>query len=310
MIFCYMMPTYLVKMCCFAYRKQPRENKARKSPTVSKNDRSTSMCHSEVFGASSEDASHPADGLNQKRIQKEESGDVLVNPGVVAVSVECHELDCMTSERTPSLTDSLFFYNQPVAILPASAFFHLEEEPEQSEWSRSATLPRMGLSNGPATEPQRKDSFTQTLQSAPSATQSPAVETEDQPGGLEISQAASSASRSPFNLPESLSEPGTLNKIRASRHSVHTFTGLSKVPSPQPPRAWFVSLEGKPAAEIRYAVSEQQSRRRPVESRDTSLDSGVDMSELRQTSGRRTVTLERNATFVKSTSSNKDTHQE
>lgn len=305
MVLCYKMPTSLVKVCCLVYRKHPGENKARKSPTVSKNDQSTSMC--EVFGMSSVDASHPADGLNQKRILKEESSDVLVNPGVVAVSVECHKPD---SEQTPSLTDSLFFYNQPVAILPASAFFHLEEEPEQNEWSKSATLPRMGLSNGSAMEPQRKDSFTQTLQNAPSAPQSPAVETEEQPGGLEISQAANSTSRGPFSLPESVSEPGTLNKIRESRRSVHTFSGLSKIPSPQPPRAWFVSLEGKPAAEIRYAVSEQQSRRRPIDSRDTSLDSGVDMSELRQTSGRRTVTLERNATFVKSTSSNKDTPQQ
>ncbi|XP_024864909.1 protein FAM171B isoform X2 [Kryptolebias marmoratus] len=286
-------------------RKQSSENKVRKSPAVIKKDQTTSTCHNEVFGASSEDACHAADGLNQKMTN---SGDVIVNPGAVAVSVECHKLDCLTSEQTPSsLTDGMFFYNQPVAILPASAFFHLEEEPEQTEWSKSATLPRMGFSNGSAMEPQRKDSFTQTLQNAPSAAQSQVIEPKDQPGGLEICQAANGTTRGPF--PESLSVPGTLNKIRESRHSVHTFTGLSKIPSPLPPRAWFVSLEGKPAAEIRYAVSEHQRRRRPIESRETSLDSGVDMSELSQTSGRRTVTLERDATFVKSTPSHKNTPQ-
>lgn len=271
---------------------------------MSKKDQTTSTRHHEVSGMTSENSSQPADGMNQKVLQKSENNsNVIVNPGVEAVSVESNRQDCLTSEQMPpSVTDSLFFYNQPVAILPASAFFHLEEEEEQTEWSRSATLPRMGFSNGSATEPQRKDCFTQTLQNAPSATQSQVIETEDQPGDLEISQASNSTSRGPFSLPESMSEPGTLNKIRESRRSVNAFTGLSKIPSPQPPRAWFVSLEGKPAAEIRYAVSEQQRRQRPIESRETSLDSGVDMSELRQTSSRRTVSLERNATFVKNTS--------
>uniref|UniRef100_A0A4W6CYT4 Family with sequence similarity 171 member B n=1 Tax=Lates calcarifer TaxID=8187 RepID=A0A4W6CYT4_LATCA len=184
-----------------------------------------------------------------------------------------------------SLTENLFFYNQPVAILHAPAFFHLDEGEELPQWSKSATLPRAGASNGGAAEPPSKDSFTQTLPKG--LTQNQEVESEEQLGAVAV--------------------PGTLNKIRDSRHSVHALAELSKIPSPQPPRAWFVSLEGKPAAEIHYAVSEQQRRRRPVESRETSLDSGVDMSELNQSSGRRPVTLERNATFVKSSSSSKHT---
>ncbi|XP_008277012.1 protein FAM171B-like [Stegastes partitus] len=240
------------------------------------------------------------------------SNNIIANPNV-AITLECNELELNTdlndvtcSHKTSdqirlpaSLTDNLFFYNQPVAILHAPAFFHLEEQPEQ--WSKLATLPRAGASNSAAAEPLNKDSFTQTLPKGRTETQNQAAETEDQVGALEGSPAAASTrgwSRGPFGLPES----GTLNKIGDDRHSAHALGALSKIPSSQPPRAWFVSLEGKPAAEIHYNVSEQQRRRRPVESRETSLDSGVDMSELNQTSTRRTVTLER-----KSTSNSKHT---
>ena len=249
------------------------------------------------------------------------SGQLIANPNAVAITLECTDVDlntelndvtylCKTTKqmRVPaSLTENVFFYNQPVAIFHAPAFFHLEEQAEQPQWSKSATLPRAGASNSATTEPLSQDSFTQTLPKGPSLAQNQAVESEDQLGVLECSQASSSTntSRGHFSLPESVSVPGTLNKIGDSRHSVHALAEFSKIPSPQLPRAWFVSLEGKPAAEIHYAVSEQQRRRRPVESRETSLDSGVDMSELNQSSGRRAVTLERNATFVKSTSSSK-----
>uniref|UniRef100_A0AAQ6A744 Family with sequence similarity 171 member B n=1 Tax=Amphiprion ocellaris TaxID=80972 RepID=A0AAQ6A744_AMPOC len=289
------------------YCSAPSDKNAKKILPVMKKDQTTSTCDDEVF-----EAFHPQDGLN--------SNNIIANPNV-AITLEYNELELNTdlndltgSHKTSdqirvaaSLTDNLFFYNQPVAILHAPAFFHLEEQPEQ--WSKSATLPRTGASNGAATEPLNKDSFTQTLAKSPSETQNQAAETEDQLGGLEGSPAAASTTtaRSPFSLPESMSVPGTLNKIGDNRHSAHVLGALSKIPSPQPPRAWFVSLEGKPAAEIHYNVSEQQRRRRPVESRETSLDSGVDMSELNQTSGRRTVTLERNATFVKSTSHSKPT---
>uniref|UniRef100_A0A8D3C3U2 Protein FAM171B n=1 Tax=Scophthalmus maximus TaxID=52904 RepID=A0A8D3C3U2_SCOMX len=236
-------------------------------------------------------------------------GSVIANPNAVAVGTELdlntepNDVACLykTAEQMrvqASLAENLFFYNQPVAILHAPAFFHLEEQEEQPQWAKSATLPRAGASNSAASESLSKDSFTQTLPKGPPLTQNQEVETDDQLGVLGASRgaASTSTSRAHFNLPESASVPGTLNKISDSRHL-----------APQPPRAWFVSLEGKPAAEIRYAVSEQQRRRRPAESRETSLDSGVDMSELNQSSGRRAVTLERNSTFVKSASSSKHT---
>ncbi|XP_041858297.1 protein FAM171B-like [Melanotaenia boesemani] len=310
----------LVTIICLLFgllyycRREPSDSKATKIQPVIRKDQTTSTCDDDVCEASSGDVCDPQDGQNQVEqgdnqrnasFMSKHNSNIIVSPTAVAIAVECNELELnadlsdltfshKSSEqvRLPaSLTDNFFFYNQPVAILPAPAFFQLEEHLEQAQWSKSATLPRVGASNGAATEP--KGTF---------PTQSQVAETEDQHEVVESSQDAGSAntSRVPFSLPESLSVPGTLNKIREGRHSVNTLVGLSKIPSPQPSRAWFVSLEGKPAAEIRYSVSEQQRRRRPIESRETSLDSGVDMSELNQNSGRRAVTLERNATFVKS----------
>ncbi|MEQ2244125.1 hypothetical protein ILYODFUR_013977 [Ilyodon furcidens] len=296
----------LIGLLCYC-RMKFSKNKARPTSAVVRRDQTTSTCHDEESETSS--ASRHINRQNQLHNQCNgsfvtmKSSEVIANPSAVVVSLECKELDFIdvTSEQTrapASLPDDLFFYNQPVAILPASAFFHMEEDPEQAEWSRSATLPRVGASNGTAVEPQKKESFTQTLHP-----EDPLQRSEGSPG-------PANTSRMPFSLPESASVPGTLNKLGGSRHSVHAITGLSKIPSPQPPRAWFVSLEGKPAAEIRYAVSEQQRRRRPMDSRETSLDSGVDLSELNQMTGRRPVTLERNATFIKSPSSNKHTPEQ
>uniref|UniRef100_A0A087YBR3 Family with sequence similarity 171 member B n=1 Tax=Poecilia formosa TaxID=48698 RepID=A0A087YBR3_POEFO len=286
-----LVPLMIKKFFIYFYLTKKRnfsEIKPRQTAAVVRKDQTTST----------DDEESETSGQNQNQNQSNgfcvpaKSSDVIANPGDVVVSLDGNELDFIgaTSEQTQT-PDGLFFYNQPVAILPAPAVFHLEEHPAQSDWSRSATLPR--ASNGAAaTEPLRKESFTQTLQ------------TEEQ---LRTADGSEPASRTAFVLPESASVPGTLNKLAGSRHSVHAVTGLSKVTLPQAPRAWFVSLEGKPAAEIRYAGSEQQRRRRTMESRETSLDSGVDLSELNQTTGRR-VTLERNATFIKNPT-NKNTQQ-
>lgn len=291
------------------------ETKAEKVLPVMKKDQNTSTCDDDIFEPSSRKASHPQVQSFEEKVDNRHNASFIANTSAVAIMLEKNELelnadrnDLTCSHKTSeqrvsiSMTDSLFFYNQPVAILHTPALFHLEEQPEKAQWSKSATLPRAGASNGAAAEPVSKDSFAQTQTKAPSETQNQGAETEDKLGVSDGSQTSTSTNTS--RLPESVSVPGTLNKILHSRHSLH---GQSKITSPQPPRAWFVSLEGKPAAEIHYAVSEQQRRRRPVESRETSLDSGVDMSELNQTSGRRAVTLERNATFVKSTFSSKHT---
>lgn len=288
------------------------ETKTAKILPVTTKDQNTSTCDDDLFEVSSGKASHSQDQQPEEKRDSRHNASFIANASAVAIMLEndlntdLNDLTCSheASEQrvSVSLTDNLFFYNQPVAILHTPAFFHLEEQPEQAQWSKSATLPRAGASNGAATEPLSKENFTQAQTKGPSETQNQAAETEDKLGASGGSQTATSTNTS--RLPESVSVPGTLHKILDSRHSVH---GQSNISSLQPPRAWFVSLEGKPAAEIHYAVSEQQRRRRPVESRETSLDSGVDMSELNQTSGRRLVTLERNATFVKSASSSKHT---
>ncbi|KAM9710925.1 protein FAM171B-like [Menidia menidia] len=310
-------------LLCYC-RRGPHESKARSMQPVLKQDRTTSTCDDDDLEASSGNMCTSWDGQNQSHSLAErgdnhrnasfasiQNGEVIVNPGAVAITLECNSLEIGTDPKdstvshenleqvkpSTSLTDSVFFYHQPIAVFPAPAFFQMEEHPEETQWGKSATLPRVG----PSADPFSKNSLSQTLAKGTPVTQSQASETEIQTQTLEDSQVsnAANASRGPLGLPESASVPGTLNRIREGRPAVHTRTGLPTIPSPQPPRAWFVSLEGKPAAEIRYAVSEQQRRRRPIESRDTSLDSGVDMSELNQMPGRRAATLERNATFVK-----------
>lgn len=265
-------------------------------------DQSTSTHGDNVLEVSLGDSSHARDGMNMpfmdnESVISEHSGVIIANPSAMAITMECNglelnsdlnDLNCL-HRTTENIRDDLLFYNQPVAILHAPAFFHLEKHPERN---KSATLPRAGATIVSASELLCVDSFGQT----PNQAEEPALSV----GSLET--ASTNTSRAHFSLPESFSATGTLNKIK-DRHSVHAMAELSEIPPLQAPRAWFVSLEGKPAAEIHYAVSEQQRRRRPVESRETSLDSGVDMSELNQTSGRR-VTLERNVTFLISNTKN------
>lgn len=201
--------------------------------------------------------------------------DVIANASVVPAHLELNAglNQLMAAERlgaNGSLMENLFFCNQPVAVLHAPAVFQLEAGSARSPGStepvrsRSATLPRSGAPDAAAaTQLSSQDGHAHTGTGL------------DLPGD----SAPSSTNRATFSLQESLSVPGTLSGLL-------------------PPRAWFVSLEGKPAAEVRCA--EQQRRRRAADSRDTSLDSGVDMSELGHTAGRK-VALERNATFVKNT---------
>lgn len=330
-LFIFIVLALFVTVFCLVCRHSLSEAKTKRVLSLKQKDQTTSTSDDEVLEASSVNSSQAMNGAFTDRegsrhntsVISTHNGNVIANPSTVAIAMECNGLELDTSLndmsllhptaehiRVPaSLVDNLFFYNQPVAILHTPTFLHLEEQPEHPQMSKAATLPRAGATNITTTEPLSKDSFTQTVSKGPAATRNQAEETER--GLLESSQEAtsSSVSRDHFSLPESVSVPGTLHKIGGNRHSVHALAELSEIPSLQPPRAWFVSLEGKPAAEIHYAVSEQQRRRRPAESRETSLDSGVDMSELNQTSGRR-VTLERNATFVKSTSGSKQSpHQ-
>uniref|UniRef100_A0A673G635 Protein FAM171B-like n=1 Tax=Sinocyclocheilus rhinocerous TaxID=307959 RepID=A0A673G635_9TELE len=183
--------------------------------------------------------------------------------------------------------DKLFhIYNQSVAIVPAPELFSSQGQADPSG-SRSATFPRNGMEHGAQTERNLKDSFTQTLPKVP-------PQDSDEQQALEGAQAAAA---NPglwgrySHLLESVSVPGTLNEaarmgpFRGELQGIseQTLLELSKgKPSIHPPRAWFVSLDGKPAAQVRHSVIELQGRHRPGSSNDTSLDSGVDMNELQQ----------------------------
>ncbi|XP_042613826.1 protein FAM171B isoform X2 [Cyprinus carpio] len=183
--------------------------------------------------------------------------------------------------------DKLFhIYNQSMAIVPAPELFSSQGQTDPSG-SRSATFPRNGMEHGAQTERNLKDNFTQTLPKVP-------PQDSDEQQALEGAQAAAANPRlwgRYSHLLESVSVPGTLNEaarmgpFRGELQGIseQTLLELSKgKPSIHPPRAWFVSLDGKPAAQVRHSVIELQGRHRPGSSNDTSLDSGVDMNELQQ----------------------------
>ncbi|KAL0985589.1 hypothetical protein UPYG_G00159070 [Umbra pygmaea] len=220
-----------------------------------------------------------------------------------------------------SVNDSLFFqdrllhfHNKTVAILHSPGPSSLPEHP--SPGCRSATPPRADGEKSPGQRQSAdEDNLTQTLPTE--------MLLQGQQGGLEGSQGISYCS-----LPESVSVPNRLDESRGrGGHWVAVGRPFSSElygaqwnpeqslpeprrarprPSSLTPRAWFVSLEGKPAAAIcRNPSSVTGSRRRceakEGDSHDASLDSGVDMSEpnVQPTDTRRKTTLDRSGTFIK-----------
>nr|XP_057938644.1 protein FAM171B-like [Doryrhamphus excisus] len=302
-------------------RSSARDTKRKQLLPLTRKDQATTTCNSEDIVESSGHATPSQHGLKELFTEMSDNqhnvtlsiynANIIANPSALAASAEANDL---VQSHTPemikvpaSLTDNLIFYNQPVAILHASAFFQVEEQMEQPHWSKAATRTPAVALNGESTEKLPEKKCIQNLPAVSTATQT--QEGESKVDKLKDAQdpISPNTSRSQCGLLESASVPETLSKMRTSRHSMDAVAELSKTPSSQPPRAWFVTLEGKPAAEIHYAVAEEQRRRRPAESQETSLDSGVDMIEMNQTPSRRAGTLERKATFVKRTSSSKQT---
>ncbi|XP_033612281.1 protein FAM171B [Fukomys damarensis] len=222
-----------------------------------------------------------------------------------------------TLEQKPYLTGSeegygcpqipeqlMHLYSQPIAILQTSDLF---STPEQLHTAKSATLPRKGqLVYGQLMEPVNRENFTQTLPKMPghSHAQPPDAREEDivLEGQQSLPSQTSDWSRYSSSLLESVSVPGTLNEAvvmtpfssELQGISEQTLLELSKgKPSPHP-RAWFVSLDGKPVAQVRHSFIDLKKGKR-TQSNDTSLDSGVDMNEHH--SSRK---LEREKTFIKS----------
>ncbi|NWH62394.1 F171B protein, partial [Geococcyx californianus] len=194
-------------------------------------------------------------------------------------------------------------YNQPIAVLQSSDLFH---SPEQLHPAKSATLPRKGqLVYSPIMEPMNRDGYMQTLPKMPAHSHPQPSVCRDENGTLHSEEGlpaeTSNWSRYTNSLLESVSVPGTLNEAvvmtpfssELQGISEQTLLELSKgKPSPHP-RAWFVSLDGKPIAQVRHSFIDLKKGRK-TESNDTSLDSGVDMNEHHP--GRK---LEREKTFIK-----------
>ncbi|KAM9123703.1 protein FAM171B [Pangshura tecta] len=197
----------------------------------------------------------------------------------------------------------MHIYNQPIAILQTSDLF---QSPEQLHAAKSATLPRKGqVVYSPMMEPMNRDSYTQTLPKMPMHAPLQPPTCRDEKATLDGQQGLSSQTsnwgRYTNNLLESVSVPGTLNEAVMTPFSSElqgiseqTLLELSKgKPSPHP-RAWFVSLDGKPVAQVRHSFIDLKKGRK-TESNDTSLDSGVDMNEHHPSRK-----LEREKTFIKS----------
>ncbi|KYO33739.1 protein FAM171B [Alligator mississippiensis] len=173
--------------------------------------------------------------------------------------------------------------------------------------AKSATLPRKGqLVYSPVMEPMNRDSYTQTLPKMPMHVHPQPPTCRDEKAILDGQQGLPSQNsnwdRYTNNLLESVSVPGTLNEAvvmtpfssELQGISEQTLLELSKgKPSPHP-RAWFVSLDGKPIAQVRHSFIDLKKGRK-TDSNDTSLDSGVDMNEHHPSRK-----LEREKTFIKS----------
>ena len=204
-------------------------------------------------------------------------------------------------------TQLLHLYNQPVAILQAPERFSCQGGEQQGSGCKSATFPRNGgaYDTHSHSEQGGHDSYTQTLPKNPHHAQgaNPQQGGQDQPQALETTPQGPASNPGAWgrysSLPESsVSVPGTLNEAAGMRAfssgmggpselqgiSERTLLELTRGKALSPhPRAWFVSLDGKPAASVRHSIIELQGRHpRPPSSNDTSLDSGVDMNEPQQ----------------------------
>ncbi|XP_070588003.1 protein FAM171B [Erythrolamprus reginae] len=209
-----------------------------------------------------------------------------------------------------SLPEQLMhLYSQPGAMLQTSELFHSQE---QLNAARSATLPRKGqLVYTPVVESMSHENYTQTLPKMPMYAHLQEPTSRDETVTIDRQQGLSPQTanwgRYTSSLLESVSVPGTLNEAvvmtpfssELQGISEQTLLELSKGKQCQHPRAWFVSLDGKPIAQVRHSFIDLKKGRK-TESNDTSLDSGVDMNEHNPSRK-----LEREKTFIKSTQHSK-----
>lgn len=220
-----------------------------------------------------------------------------------AVNEEMYQLPLISNKLLP-------IYNPTVAIMQAQDHFGTADQV-----SRSATLPRnRQMVYSPLAEPLTRDSYTQTLPKMPlhSQQQSESQRQHVLQGQQALDPKSANWGRYNNNLLESVSVPGTLNEAVGVPPFAAELQGISEQtlleltkskPSPHP-RAWFVSLEGKPIPPIRHSCV-LVPKPKKAHSNDTSLDSGVDMNEHH--TGRR---LEKDKTCAKSGPASKSLYSE
>ncbi|XP_029461827.1 protein FAM171B isoform X2 [Rhinatrema bivittatum] len=256
----------------------------------------------------SRNSAHPVEFINGTRHSPQKKH---INSHVLQAPRDSHE----QIKRYPAASEDMYslshlseqfmhIYSPSIAILQTPDLFH---SPEQLAVCKSATLPRKGqIVYSPLIESISRDSYTQTLPKMPLHSHLQPATSREQSVVLEGPQNLSSQSadwgRYTSSLLESVSVPGTLNEAvvmapfssELQGISEQTLLELSKGNPSAHPRAWFVSLEGKPITQIRHSYIDLKKRKKK-DSNDTSLDSGVDMNELHP--GRK---LEREKMFIKS----------
>lgn len=197
-----------------------------------------------------------------------------------------------------------FFRDKPVHVYDRPAAIVRAPEPsgareQQPPGRKAATFPRNGAEHDAHSDPASKDDYTQTRPKVQSQGGSESHRGDpDEPRPPETPPPAQGPPAGVWGrysnlLESSVSVPGTLNEAARTESfggggelqgiSERTLLELTRGKSSSAhPRAWFVSLDGKPAAQVRHSIIELQSRHRPPSSNDTSLDSGVDMNEPQQ----------------------------
>ncbi|XP_053352936.1 protein FAM171B-like [Clarias gariepinus] len=190
-----------------------------------------------------------------------------INNSKLVIPVSLHE--------NMHLPQSLVLYNQTVALIQVP---HDITSSDQASGSRSATLPRKALQYNDLDQTVNKQTLTKMALLSDGKQQ---VLTMEAPYGESKTKGWSC-------LLESVSVPDTLNKASLMDNSYGTHQGSSEQtllelsrskPFPHP-KAWFVSLEGKPAAQVCHSIKDlQKCHLLLTDSHDTSLDSGVDLNE-------------------------------
>ncbi|XP_027006709.2 protein FAM171B-like [Tachysurus fulvidraco] len=190
-------------------------------------------------------------------------------------NVDSRELVISVSLHENMFPESLGLYNQSVALIQVP---HHSTSSNQASGSRSATLPRKEFE----TNGLERQGNKQTLQ-----TMELLSEVQQQARTRETKYAEPRA-KGWGCLLESVSVPDTLNKSTGKDASCGTHQGsseqtlleLSKSNHFPHPKAWFVSLEGKPAAQVFHSIVDLHKCHLLLnDSHETSLDSGVDLNE-------------------------------